>query len=151
MQRAHWQTFVEKHSKKELIIVIDSNIFISYLWGSKNAQEIAELLFAGRIHPIVSDAILHELINVGNRGKFKERFSPDLFRALYEAYRDISSVIVPKKKISASRDHKDNIFLECALEAKADYIITGDQHLLEIGNYEGTQIVTPAEFLKMTQ
>ena len=57
-----------------------------------------------------------------------------MFRSLYEAYRDISLVVAPKRKASASRDQKDNIFLECALEAKADYIITGDHHLLEIGN-----------------
>jgi putative PIN family toxin of toxin-antitoxin system len=139
---------VEKNSKKELLVVIDTNVFISYLWGSKNAEEIAELLFAGKIHPVVSDASLHELLNVGNRGKFRERFLPDVFRSLYRAYKDISLVVVPKKKISASRDQKDNIFLECAFEAKADYIITGDQHLLEIGNYEGIYIVTPAEFIE---
>lgn len=142
---------MEKHSRKELFVVLDTNIFISYLWGSKNAEEIAELLFAGRIHPVVSEAILNELLSVGNRGKFKDRFSPDVFCLLYDAYRDISLVVVPKKKISASKDQKDNIFLECAFEAKADYIITGDQHLLEIGDYEGIHIVSPTEFLKIIQ
>ena len=74
MQRTHWQTSVEKHSKKELSVVIDTNIFISYLWGSKNAEEIAELLFSGKIHPVVSDAILHELLNVGNVVNFERGF-----------------------------------------------------------------------------
>jgi putative PIN family toxin of toxin-antitoxin system len=120
MQRLRWWKSVEKHSKKELSVVLGTNVFISYLWGSKNAEEIAELIFTGRIRPVVSDAILLELLNVGNRGKFRERFSPDVFRSLYGAYRDISLVVVPKKKVFKSNDQKDNIFLECALEAKVD-------------------------------
>ncbi len=151
MQKTHWQKFVGKFRKKELSVVIDTNVFISYLWGSKNAEEIAELLFIGRIRPVVSEAILLELLSVGNRGKFKDRFTPDVFRSLYDAYKDISLVVVPEKKITASKDQNDNIFLECALEVRADYIITGDQHLLKIGVYESVHIVTPAEFLKITR
>ena len=142
---------MEKRKSDELLVVIDTNVFISYLWGSKNAEAIANLLFTDKVRPAVSEATLLELLAVGNRGKFKERFSPAIFRSLYDAYREISMVVVPRRKIHLSVDKKDNIFLECSLEAKADYIITGDQHLLQIGNFEGAHIVTPADFLKMTQ
>jgi putative PIN family toxin of toxin-antitoxin system len=151
MQNTHWQRPVEKRRQEELIVVIDTNVFISYLWGSKNAETIAELLFEGKIRPLLSEAVFHELCTVGHRGKFKQKFSPEVFLSLCEAYRNISVFVVPKKKITVSVDTKDNIFLECAFEGKADYIITGDQHLLKIGNYEGVFIVTPADFLKMIQ
>jgi len=41
----------------------------------------------------------------------------------------------------------ENIFLECALDGKADYIISGDYHLLNIGSYKGIQIVRAKNFL----
>ncbi len=47
------------------------------------------------------------------------------------------------------RDVKDDKFLACGFEAKADYIITGDNDLLVLKKYEGIKIVTPREFLKI--
>ena len=135
--------------REKLLVVIDTNVFISYLWGSRNAEAIAELLFEGKIQPVISETIIQELLTVGQRGKFKRRFTPEIIPSLCDAYRDISLLVVPKKMITVSADTKDNMFLECAFEAKADYIITGDQHLLTIVNYNGIHIVTPAEFLKM--
>lgn len=44
-------------------------------------------------------------------------------------------------------DPTDNIFLECAVDGKADYIISGDHHLLDMGSYEGIQIVKAKDFL----
>jgi len=47
------------------------------------------------------------------------------------------------------RDPSDNKFLEAALEAKADFIITGDHHLLELREFRGVKILSPSEFLKL--
>ncbi|MCH8318634.1 MAG: putative toxin-antitoxin system toxin component, PIN family [Bacteroidetes bacterium] len=44
-------------------------------------------------------------------------------------------------------DPSDNIFVECAVDGKADYIITGDHHLLSLGNYKGIQIIKAKDFL----
>lgn len=53
-----------------------------------------------------------------------------------------------KSKINVVKeDLTDNIFLECALDGEADYIISGDHHLLNIGNYKGIQIITAKDFL----
>ncbi|MGB9714982.1 MAG: PIN domain-containing protein [Thermodesulfovibrionales bacterium] len=53
-----------------------------------------------------------------------------------------------ESKISVIKDDPtDNIFLECAIDGKADYIIFGDHHLLDLGNYEGIEIIKPKEFL----
>jgi|WetSurMetagenome_2_1015567.scaffolds.fasta_scaffold125913_3 uncharacterized protein len=148
MQQTHWQRPVGKHKREELFVVIDTNVFISYLWGSRNAEMIAELLFSGKIRSVVSDAMLNELTMVGKRGKFRGRFSEEILTDLCNAYHDISITVKPQGNISVVADIKDNIFIECAIEVEADFIITGDQHLLEIGNYKGIQIVTPAAFLK---
>jgi predicted nucleic acid-binding protein len=44
-------------------------------------------------------------------------------------------------------DPSDNKYMSCALSAKADFIISGDVHLLKLGEYRGIQIVTAAQFL----
>ncbi|NJN72953.1 MAG: putative toxin-antitoxin system toxin component, PIN family [Limnothrix sp. RL_2_0] len=48
-----------------------------------------------------------------------------------------------------SRDPKDNKFLELAVDGNADYLITGDQDLLILHPFQKTQIITPAQFLKL--
>ncbi|NCO65593.1 MAG: putative toxin-antitoxin system toxin component, PIN family [Candidatus Aquicultor secundus] len=47
-----------------------------------------------------------------------------------------------------TEDPSDNMFLVCAVEGKADFIISGDNHLLDVGTYQGIQILTPCEFVK---
>lgn len=47
------------------------------------------------------------------------------------------------------RDPDDAIFVEAAIAGEADYIVTGDRDLLELGSYEGILIVTPADFVAL--
>jgi predicted nucleic acid-binding protein len=46
-----------------------------------------------------------------------------------------------------SDDPTDNIFFECAIDSNADYIISGDKHILDFGKYKNIQIVKPKDFL----
>jgi predicted nucleic acid-binding protein len=50
-------------------------------------------------------------------------------------------------QVVRSRDPDDGLFLACALEGHADYLVSGDPHLLEIKHYHGVQILTPRQFL----
>jgi hypothetical protein len=57
-------------------------------------------------------------------------------------------VVYPKKKLNiVKEDLADNKIIECALEAKASFIISGDKRLLKIRKYKGIKIITPREFL----
>jgi uncharacterized protein len=47
-------------------------------------------------------------------------------------------------------DPKDSVIVACALQANADYLVTGDRHLLSLGEYAGIRIVTPRQFLDLT-
>jgi len=59
------------------------------------------------------------------------------------------TLVEPTHRIDASRDPDDNRVLEAAIAGEADYIVTGDRDLLELGSYEGIRIVTPAEFVAL--
>ena len=52
-----------------------------------------------------------------------------------------------KDGFETANDPADNRYLECAVEGNAGYMVSGDQDLLELGNYQGMQIITPCTFL----
>ena len=54
-----------------------------------------------------------------------------------------------KKTEVIMEDPSDNKYLSCTLNEKVDFTISGDIHLLNLGEYKGIQIVTPAQFLKI--
>jgi len=58
-----------------------------------------------------------------------------------------SKKVEPKLKLQViNEDAEDNKILECALAAGADIIVSGDKHLLEVGKFKKSKIVTPKEF-----
>jgi predicted nucleic acid-binding protein len=66
-----------------------------------------------------------------------------------ESLIEILKVVNPKVKIGAiKRDLLDNKVLECALEAGAKYVVSGDKHLLELKKFRKTEILTAREFLE---
>jgi putative PIN family toxin of toxin-antitoxin system len=61
-------------------------------------------------------------------------------------------LIEPTEQLAVSNDETDNRYIECAVAGEADYLVTGDKkHLLPIGEYRGTKIITPATFLAIIQ
>jgi putative PIN family toxin of toxin-antitoxin system len=95
---------------------------------------------------VTSKALLDEL-DEKLRGKFAVSERDALaFRAKLEG---IASVVDPDFELNAVPDDPDdNRVLECALAGKADYIVSGDRHLLRIASFEGIAIVTVRRFLE---
>jgi len=61
----------------------------------------------------------------------------------------ISTVLSPDEGPDAvDDDPSDDEILACAVEAEADYLVSGDSHLIELGVYDGIDIVEPAEFIR---
>jgi putative PIN family toxin of toxin-antitoxin system len=131
-----------------LKVVLDTNVIVSgfNFVGSKPA-EILDLVVSGDLANFVSAHIIAETRNILIR-----KFSWTEREADTAGFwlRTFSKVVNPKSQISIiSQDDPDNRILECALEAKADFIITGDRHLLELQTHQGINIVNPAVFLKL--
>jgi len=62
--------------------------------------------------------------------------------------RERAEVVTPAHQIEAIPDDpSDNRLLEAAIAGGADYVVSGDRHLLDLKTYEGVQIVTPARFV----
>ena len=130
-------------------VVLDTNVLISALAfpGSKPDQ-VLQRVRRGEVALFLSSFILAEL----------ERILHDKFRFITRQtdervnfIRRIATLVEPTERIAlvVAKDD-DNRILECAVAARADYLVTGDkEHLLPLRSIGATQIVTPAAFLEL--
>jgi putative PIN family toxin of toxin-antitoxin system len=128
-------------------VIFDTNVFISafIVPGSQGEQAF---LFAqhGRFDLYTSVAILTETAR-----KLREKFdqsAEDVTDALKIISR-ASTVLKPRATVTVLDDEPDNRILECALDAQADLVVTGDRHLLKLKKFQGTPIIRLADFLRM--
>ena len=137
-----------EHTEK-LKVVIDTNTVISApLSEEGNPAKIFELLLLEEINNFRSEEITNEIVEVFNREKIKKLISENKTNFVIDSYRKFSKLVKPNIKLSIVKDDKDdNRILECAETANADYIISGDRHLLELKNHKNIKIVSPKEFL----
>lgn len=60
-----------------------------------------------------------------------------------------SKIVAPQQKLNIiKQDPDDNVILECAIEGKAGYIVSGDRHLLALKQYRGIKIITARQFIE---
>ena len=86
---------------------------------------------------------------------FRRAGVPDAsIRSLLELFRDPERVLLvaPIVRVTIIRDNPaDNVFLECALVAQADYVVSGDRHLQKIKTYRGIRILVSREYLTLPE
>lgn len=130
-------------------IVLDTNTIISAIgWKHSKPRRILEACLSGKYLLVESPGLLKELAAVMERPKFG--FIPEeQKKELVTRLINYCEIVEPTKKINIIKsDPADNKVLECALEGKAQYIVSGDNHLLRLKVYMGIRIVTAAEFLE---
>ena len=130
-----------------LKVVFDTNVYISaFITPGGRAEEAYLLAIDGRVDLFTSIAILTELAR-----KLRDKFLWD-DQNITSAIRHISTIAAirkPSRRMAILKDDADNRILECAVDAGADLLVTGDKHLLKLGTFEGVRIVTIADFMKM--
>jgi putative PIN family toxin of toxin-antitoxin system len=129
-------------------LVLDTNIFISaFFWGG-HPRKVLERIIDNTDELYVTKEILEEITSVMSRPKFK--INTDVITYFIQSIEDISQKIIVRNNIkNICRDSEDDKILECALIAKADYIITGDNDLLVLEKYENVKIITAAKYLML--
>ncbi len=125
-------------------VVADTNVFLSALVFGGPPEEIMNLARQGQIELLVSSAILLELATV-LKGKFDwhETEVADAIRVIGYC----SKSVEPTSFIKEIRDDPDNRVLECAVEGGADFIVSGDHHLLELESFRGVRIMKARDLL----
>jgi len=143
-----------KSTKRRVRAVIDTNLFVSGLFAAEGPTYLLqELLVNNSFELAVSGKILSEIRSTLTK--------PHVRKKLHLTTEDISEIIdLIKEKAflvtddtyqtdAIKKDPDDNKFLACAMESKAHYIVSGDNHLLEIKHFHGIQIVDARTFIEI--
>jgi uncharacterized protein len=130
--------------------VIDTGVFVSALiHNGGTTGDVLRALRDGRFTAVYTTDIVVEIIDVLGRAKFRLKYhiEPDDITALVNLIRLRGELVTPTQKVTACRDPKDDKFLEAAIFAQADCIVSGDADLLDLTPFQEIPILRPAGFL----
>lgn len=97
------------------------------------------------MHLVISRPIIHEVLDVLAR---KFDWNPEELARVAVFLSELAEVVAPRSRLKVLRDEPDNRILECAMTGKADAIVTGDQAMLQLGEYREIRILSLKDFLK---
>jgi putative PIN family toxin of toxin-antitoxin system len=128
-----------------LKVVLDTNVLISALAFQGETRKIWDLVEQNQFRLFTSTFILLEL----ERNLLRLGCDRSQTAALMQRIKELATTVTPTRQVRAVPWHEaDNRILECALEAEADVLVTGNlKHIRPLGSYQGISIMTPREFL----
>ncbi len=133
-------------------VVLDTVVFVRALINPKGRW--GRLLFghADKYVIVLSPEIVKEILEVINRPELHRRF-PEMAELprldLVLSKLEEADVVEPLERLEVCRDPQDNKFFECAVAARADYIVSEDRDILDVGEYRGIRMVSATEFLEI--
>lgn len=130
-------------------VVFDTNIYISaFAIPGGNAEEAYLKAIRGQFELFTSVAILTETARV-LQTKFD--WTEDRTRQAIQEISQTATVLRPRPTLHVLKDEPDNRILECATAAQAQWIVSGDRHLLAHNRHADGNIISLADFLAQLQ
>ncbi len=129
-------------------VVCDTNVLVSGILFGGHARDILQLASRGTISNYISPDILQEIEEVLLRPKF--RLKADQVNSILQLIKDSFEMVYPSARVIAVKaDPYDNQILEAAWAAKAEFVISGDKHLLDLERWHEIRMISPADFIQM--
>ena len=139
-------------NRRKLHVVLDSVIAVSAFLTERLTADLVSQCHKN-VNLYTTEEILQEIRQVLlEKPHIRNRYtySSDTVEIFIEYLRNISTVVTQLPEIRViERDPKDDMIISCAIAASANYIINRDRDLLDLGNYQQIQIVTPEEFIQI--
>ncbi len=126
-------------------VVPDTNIIISAIFWSGKPYRVISRGLKDEYQLVTSPEIIDEVLTK-LRNKFQ--FPEDKIEEQANILMSLFHMIIPTAKVDVVRDKSDNKIIECAIDGRADFIVTGDPDLLSLKEYKGIRILTADEFFK---
>lgn len=144
---------MNRGNNPQLKVVIDTKVIISAAISPYgHPAKIFEMLLLGEIENFTSEEMLEELIDVLHREEIAEKMSESQREFMIHHAEIFSVKLKPTEKMQViSEDPDDDKIVECAVFAGAQYIISGDEHLLKLHEFRGIKMVTPAYFCSIME
>ena len=129
------------------MIVLDASTLVSATFSSKGvpARAVRHALHEDQV--AVSEAVMAELLDVLDRPRVARFLDPGLRAELLWQLDNLGVPFAPTESVADCRDPKDDKYLELALAAGADIIVSGDADLLVLHPWRGVRVLRPAEYL----
>ena len=135
---------------KPLRLIIDTNLWISFII-SNNQSILDPFLFTGEARLLFSAELITEIQQTIIKPRLKKYFRTNALEEMFSAFEPFIDLIEVESVVTACRDHKDNFLLALAKDGKADYLLTGDNDLLELKKFGKTKIKPIAGFIDETK
>ena len=131
------------------IVVLDTNIFISAVFWEGKPYIVVKKAINQEVIVFISNYIIDEIRKVLARDFNLEKQEID---DIVNAVLYFTHLIEPKESVEVIKDDtKDDKILDCALACNADFIVSQDNHLLNLKLFRNIKIATPEEFIKMSK
>jgi len=142
---------VGKKEKTALKVVLDTNILISSLLFRGKLSRIVDLWMNGRIVPVISKETFAEFKAVLEYPKF--RLTKGEIKTIIEeeVLPFFEIVEITAEVLGACKDPDDDKFISCAVSASADFLVTGDSALYDVGKHKAVKIIRALDLLQMMQ
>ena len=129
-----------------LKVVLDANIYISSIfWELGNPHKIIKKALDKKIQAFITLEILQDVEKVMRRD-FNE--PEEMIKRQISLILTYAEIVAPKDVGNAVKeDSDDDMILRCSKSINADYIVSGDRHLLKLKKFQNTKIVLPKEFM----
>lgn len=131
-----------------LKIVLDTNVLISAIIDDGKPRKLFQMGIVGKYEILISKEILDELSAVLQRSKFKMT-KEDIMRIVSALMETGKNIRITSNFKVINNDPDDDIVINTAYDGNADYLVSGDHDIQNIGNFRGTEIVSVDEMLKI--
>ncbi|OFW41587.1 MAG: putative toxin-antitoxin system toxin component, PIN family [Acidobacteria bacterium RIFCSPLOWO2_12_FULL_67_14] len=128
-------------------VVIDTNVLISGLFSTTSTPALAIEKAVTKAQLVATTETLREPIEKLLLPKFDRYVRRERRDALLQRVASLVEIVDVLQHVRASRDPKDDKFLDAAVNGRADVIVAGDTDLLDLNPFRGIAIVTPADYL----
>jgi uncharacterized protein len=125
--------------------VLDTNVIVSGFGWPGAPAAILDAALDGQLVLVTSPPLLAELRRVLAYPKLAKVITGGA--QLADLVEESGVVVLPSRVFAVIDDESDNRVLEAAVEGDADYIVSGDDHLLGLGSFQGIPVMPPAEFV----
>ncbi|MCR9015944.1 putative toxin-antitoxin system toxin component, PIN family [Aquiflexum gelatinilyticum] len=133
--------------KADFRFVVDTNVLVSVILSPSNTSRLAVEKATNHGVLIFSNETIAELFEVLQREKFDKYVLKEKRVKFGERLIAMSSLIPVSSVLKLSRDPKDDMFLNLAVDGHADYLISGDPDLLVLNPFQNIKIIRPIDFL----
>jgi putative PIN family toxin of toxin-antitoxin system len=131
-------------------IVFDTNVLISALITTGKPKELFNKAAQGQIQLIISKSILKEFSQVAEDPRIRKYANEDDVIGFVRVIHRVAKIVnVTSQFKVVKEDPDDDIVVRTAFDGKANYIVSGDKHLLSLETFRGIKILTVDEMLTL--